>query len=210
MSGPASTWRAFFISGMAALFAGWGHAAITPDAEQKEFPPDAGKHLVEIRREAANAVQEKMIAAAEAAIPDEEALRKAMGDGQPLAKDEVQWWHEEKLGIRIPFAITGDAVAYYKSLVEGYGKRSFKRYMQPSSKLEYHASAALHAEFEHGGRKFKDVHVVTLKLRFAQSFAATTTEALEFEKRRTVILDTNGDVMAVDGDGPTEAPMLAI
>ncbi|MFZ9937578.1 MAG: hypothetical protein ACO3JG_11060 [Luteolibacter sp.] len=195
---------------MAALFAGWGHAAIIEGTEPKEYPPDAGKHLVEIRREAANGVQEKMIAAAEAAIPDEEALRKAMGDGQPLAKDEVQWWHEEKLGIRIPFAITGDAVAYYKSLVEGYGKRSFKRYMQPSSKLEYHASAAFHAEFEHGGRKFKDVHVVTLKLRFAQSFAATTTEALEFEKRRTVILDTNGDVMAVDGDGPTEAPMLAI
>lgn len=66
-----------------------------------------------------------------------------VGDGKPLAKDEVQWWHEEKLGIRI-------------------------------------------------------------------SFAATATEALEFEKRRIVILDTNGDVMAVDGDGPTEAPMMAI
>ena len=207
---PVSACRVFFSCGIAALLSGWGQAAILEGTVPKEYPPDAGSHVVEIRRVAANAVQEKMIAAAEAAIPDQEALRKAVGDGKPLAKDEVQWWHEEKLGIRIPFAITGDAVAYYQSLVEGYGKRAFKRYMQPSSKLEYHASAAFHADFEHGGRKFKDVHVVTLNLRFSQSFAATTTEAIEFEKWRIVILDTNGDVLTVDGDGPTAAPVMAI
>ncbi len=196
--------------GVPALLALAAHAAITPDAKQTDYPPDPAKHVVEIRREAANAVQEKMIAAAEAAIPDEEALRQAVDGDKPLAKDEVQWWHEEKLGIRIPFAVTGDAVAYYQKLVEGYGRQSFKRYMQPTSKLEYHAKATFHADFEHGGRTFKDVHVVTLKLGFSQAFAATATEAMEFEKRRTVILDANGAVQAVDGDGPTEVPVMAI
>jgi len=155
------------------------------------------------------ATQAKMIAAAEAAMPDAAALRKAIGEG-PAPKDESQWWCRETLGIRIPFAVTGDAVAYYEKLVEGWRKQELERYMEPSSSLDYQASAAFHPEFEHDGRKFKDVHVVTLKLSFSQRFAATGTEGMEFQKERTVVLDAAGKVLAITGDGATEAMVMAI
>ena len=184
-------------------------AAMTPDAKEKNWPANPQQHQISIRREAADAAQKMMISTAEKTRPDAEALRKAMGD-DPQPKDAFQWWYREELGIRIPFAVTAEAVDYFSKLVGDYGKQEFKRYVEPSSSVDYHASVAFHLRFEHNGRKFADVHVVTLKLVFMQNFAATGTEGMQFEKVRTVVLDANGKVLAIGGDGPTEVPILAI
>ena len=184
-------------------------AAVTPDSKPKEWLANPAKHKVSIRREVANKKESAMIAAAEAAQPRMEALRKAAGEGEVPAGDKV-WWYEEKLGIRIPYAITAETVAYYSEVVGNYGKQVFNRYIEPSSQLDYHASSKMHKEFRLDGKTFKDVHVVTLKLSFAQSFAATQTEAMEFRKERVVILDDAGKVLHVSGDGPTEVPIMAI
>ena len=93
---------------------------------------------------------------------------------------------------------------------EKYGKQEFKRHIEPSSRLEYHAGVKFHKEFNLDDRIFNNVHVVTLKLTFAQNFAATQTEGMNFEKVRTVILDAGGKVLHLSGDGPTEVPILAI
>ena len=184
-------------------------AAITQDSKEQTWPANPVKHRITIRREAGDAAQAKMIATAEAARPEAAALRKAIGEG-PEPKDPSQWWYREDLGIRIPFAVTAGAVGYFSKLVEDYRKQEFKRYIEPSSSVDYHASVAFHSQFEHGGRKFPDVHVVTLKLVFTQNFAATGTEGMEFTKERTVVLDAQGKVLAIAGDGPTEVPILAI
>jgi hypothetical protein len=184
-------------------------AAITPDSKEKLWPANPEKHRITIHREASDAAQEKMIATAEAARPDAVTLRKAIGDG-PEPKDVSQWWYREELGIRIPFAVTAEAVEYYTKRVGDYGKQEFKRYIEPSSSVHYHASVAFHAQFGHDDRKFADVHVVTLNLVFKQNFAATGTEGMEFTKERKVVLDSKGKVLAVIGDGPTEVPVLAI
>jgi hypothetical protein len=184
-------------------------AAITPDAKEKIWPANPEKHRITIRREAADAAQTKMIATAEAARPEAEPLRKAIGDG-PEPKDASQWWYREELGIRIPFAVTAEAVEYFTKRVGDFGKQEFKRYIEPSSSVDYHASVVFHAQFEQDDRKFTDVHVVTLNLVFKQNFAATDTEGMEFTKVRTVVLDAKGKVLAVFGDGPTEVPVLAI
>lgn len=186
-----------------------GYAAMTEDSKEKSWPANPDKHRITIRREAADAAQAKRIATAEAALPEAAALQKAIGDG-PKPKDASQWWYREELGIRIPFAITAGTVEYYSKLVGNYGKQEFKRFLEPSSSVDYHASVAFHALFEQDGRKFADVHVVTLKLVFAQNFAATGTEGMHFEKSRSVVLDAAGKVLAVYGDGPTEVPVLAI
>jgi hypothetical protein len=182
---------------------------MTPDAKEKNWPANPEKHRITIRREAADAARTKMIATAETAQPDAEALRKAIGEG-PQPKDASQWWYREELGIRIPFAVTDQAVEYFSKQVGDYRKQEFKRHSEPSSRVDYHASVASHLQFEHDGRKFADVHVVTLKLVFMQNFAATATEGMHFEKVRTVVLDANGKVLAVYGDGPTEVPILSI
>ena len=184
-------------------------AAMTPDAKEKNWPANPEQHQITLRREAADAAQKMMITTAETARPDADALRQAMGDG-PEPKDASQWWYREELGIRIPFAVTAEAVEYFSKLVGDYRKQEFKRYTEPSSSVDYHASVAFHRQFEHDGRKFADVHVVTLKLVFMQNFAATGTEGMQFEKVRRVVLDANRKVLAVDGDGPTEVPILAI
>ena len=184
-------------------------AAMIEGAKPKKWEPDPARHRIAIRREADNDKQAKLIAAAEAAPPTADALRKAIGDG-PAPKDPSQWWYREELGIRIPFAVTVGAVDYYSDLVKKYRKETFERFTQPSSRLDYHATVAHHPNFEHDGKTFKNVHVVTLTLNFSENFAATATEGIQFEKQRTVVLDGNGKVVAIFGDGPTKAPVLAI
>lgn len=198
-------------------------AAMVPGAEPKDWPANPAKHKVTIHREAKDDKQSAMIAAAEAAQPSKEALRKAaeagdrndpLGLAQPKeapapAGDKV-WWYKEQLGIRIPCAITADAIAYYSDLVGKYGKQELKRYIEPSSSLDYHATVAFHKEFKHEEQTFKNVHVVTMKLTFSQNFVATQTEGMHLQKDRVVILDASGKVLQITGDGPTEVPIMAI
>jgi hypothetical protein len=176
---------------------------------------------VVVRREAADKQQSTLIATAEAAQPSKETLRQAteardrndpLGLAQPKEAprpvgDKV-WWYKEQLGIRIPCAITADAVAYYSDLVGNYGKQVLKRYSEPSSRLDYRARVKFHKEYKLAGKTFNNVHVVTLKLTFEQNFAATSTEAMHFEKERVVVLDARGKVLHISGDGPTEVPIL--
>jgi hypothetical protein len=206
-----------------AAFSGPVTAAMEPDSKPKEWPADPAKHKVTISREATDDKQSAMIAAAEAAQPTKETLRKAADAGDrndppglaqpkeaPLPAGDKVWWYKEQLGIRIPCAITADAVAYYSELVGKYGKQAFNRYIQPSSSLDYHAGVKFHKEFKLADKTFNDVHVVTLKLTFDQNFAATQTEGMHFEKERVVILDAKGKVLHISGDGPTEVPIMAI
>ena len=198
-------------------------AAVLPGTMPKDWPSNPAKHRVVITRAAKDDKESAMIAAAEAAQPSKEKLREAaeardrndpLGLAQPKgAKAPVGdnvWWYKEQLGIRIPCAITADAVAYYSDLVGKYGKQVLKRYIEPSSRLDYHAGVAFHKEFKLGDKTFNNVHVVTLKLTFDQNFAATTTEGMHFEKKRVVVLDGKGKVLHISGDGPTEVPILAI
>jgi hypothetical protein len=184
-------------------------AAMLPDAKPKEWPPSPENHKVVIRREAADEKQKAMITTAEAALPDIEALREAAAPEKPAVGDG-RWWYKIESGTRIPFAITADAVAHYAALVEANGKRAITAYVEPRSNLDYRASAVFHKEFAQGDQTFRNVHVVTLKLRFSQHFVTGQTEGVEFAKERVVVLDETGKVLLISGDGPTQVAILAI
>ena len=195
-----------------------------PGFEPKEWPANPAKHQVVIRRDAADKQQAAMIAAAEMAQPSAETLRQAaearddrndpLGLAQPKeAKAPVGdkvWWYKKQLGIRIPCAITADAVTYYSDLVGKYGNQLLKRYTEPNSRLDYRAGVEFHKAYKLADKTFNDVHVVTLKLTFDQNFAATATEGMHFQKERVVVLDAMGKVLHISGDGPTEVPILSI
>lgn len=201
-------------------------AAASPPApgfESKSWPANAAKHQVVIDRKAANKQESALIAAAEAVQPSAEVLRLAFSTpdrNDPLGLDKPKeakppvgekiWWYKEQFGIRIPCAITADAVAYYSELVGKYGKQALQRPVEPSSRLEYHARVKFHKEFELEGKSFADVHVVTLHLIFDQNFVATTTEGMHFDKKRVVVFDDAGKLLHISGDGATEVPVLAI
>ena len=60
------------------------------------------------------------------------------------------------------------------------------------------------------GKTYANVYVVTLKLTFDANFTEEATTGVHFDKQRTVVLDARGAVQAIEGDGETEMPMLAI
>jgi hypothetical protein len=186
--------------------------AITADAGRegpKEWPANTNRHTVVIVRSASDDAGRSLIVRAEGLQPDRAELAKAAGDVS-LPREGKVWWFREQFGIRLPYAVTGDAVTYYTGLVTGYGKTRMKRYAEPSSALKYTAAVKRHERFELDGKSWQNVDVVTLKLEFRQSFCATGTEAFGFTKDRTVVFDAQGKVLHVSGDGVTDVPVMAI
>jgi len=214
-------WLILTLSAMS-LVTSSASAQAVPGVQPKKWPANPEKHQIIVNREVDNDREASMIAAAEDAVPSKESLLKALEapdrddplgllgpKPEKLPEGDKVWWYQEKLGIRIPAAITGEAIEYYMGLVEQYGKQSVTREIEPSSRLEYLATVAFHPEFKIDDKSFEAVQVVNLKLIFDQSFAATAGDAMHFEKTRIVVLDDNAKVLYISGDGATAVPILS-
>lgn len=194
------------------LFTLPAHAALRAGSKPKEWAASPEQHKISIQREAADDQEKKLIAAAEKSLPDAAALAKAIGkDATGIAQPQTgPWWNKEVLGIRIPFAVTADAVDYYNKLVTEYGQQKLVRFTRPSSEFSYHAKVARHAAFELEGKSLQNVTVVTMTLKFRQNFVASVAEAFGFEKSRTVVFDKHGKILGIQGDGDVEVPVMAM
>ncbi|OYV07235.1 MAG: hypothetical protein CFE26_02030 [Verrucomicrobiales bacterium VVV1] len=206
-------WSALSVPAQAAMLAPEDGGPAGP----KDWPADPASHVITIKREAKDDKQVAMITAAEAAQASQEALRKESAPKEPLdgnqpalPKEGNLWWYQEQLGLRIPYAITGDAVSYYSGIVTEYAKKGFKSYAKPSSRLNYQASVQFHEEFKLDGKTFKGVNVVTMELTFSANFTAEATSGLSLEKKRIVVLDAGNKVLHLSGDGPTEAAIMML
>lgn len=186
-------------------------AAMLAGSKPREWPADPHRHVATIQREAADDGDNKLIAAAEKSLPDVAALAKSIGrDGAAPKLQPGQWWNKEVLGIRIPFALTADAVRYYTDLMKDHGQRKLTRYAQPSSGFNYRAGVARHDTYELDGKPLHNVTVVTMSMTFRQNFVASMTEGFSFEKSRSVIFDKDGKLLGVRGDGDVEVPVFAM
>jgi len=203
-------WSALSVPANAAMLAPEDGGPAGP----KDWPADPASHVVVIKREAKDEKQVAMITAAEAAQASQEALRKEAatksGTSTTLPKEGNLWWYQEQLGLRIPYAITGDAITYYSGIVADYAKKGFKSYAKPCSRLNYQAGVQFHEEFKLDGKTFKDVNVVTMELTFSANFTAEATSGMTLEKKRIVVLDSGNKVLHLSGDGPTEAAILML
>lgn len=187
--------RAMIMASLAFLLATVNASgAMVAGIQPKTWQANAERHVMTMKRHASNVVETNMIAAAEIAAP----------------KGTNTWFSGEKSNIKIPFAITREALAYYEALIQGYQRKSWTTYMEPLSKMTYEAKLAHHDSYALSGKTYKDVYVVTLKLDFSASFTEKDTEGIEFSKERTVVLDSKGSILFILGDGVTEAPMFAI
>lgn len=184
-------------------------ASMTPDAKPKDWPATPAKHVVTITRDDSSTINKQMIEAAENAQPAIHDMETAPGVTNAAAATNT-WWYGEQNRIKMPFALTGDAVDYYEALVKSYQKKAWKTYCEPSSKLVYEATVKHHDSFTQDGETLTDVYVVTLKLAFSADFTEDATIGVHVDKERTVVLDAKGVVKAVKGDEKTVAPMLAI
>lgn len=200
--------KLFALSGMVLFHA---EAELLPGAELQEWPADSTRHVVKIERVVAKPDDAKWIAAAENVPADAVAMRVAAQKEQPDAVvGEKQWWYKQAVNVKIPYALTADAVTYYQELVTGFGKQAMKRYSNPGSRFSYSATVSQHATYTLDQKTYQHVTVVTMRMEFSESFAATVTEAMDFSKQRVVVFDQEGKVLHVSGDGATEVPIMAI
>jgi hypothetical protein len=144
-------------------------------------------------------------------VPTDSVLRLAKHNGHPVPADSVAnlWWYGAPDGIRIPYGVTGDAVRYYIATSADFrdnrGRGSTGLRMH-STRFEYRATIEQVDSITVGGRRLSGVHVVWLSLSWASWCGDLC--GISFRKERVVALSITGDVLAVEGDGPTQWMIL--
>jgi hypothetical protein len=169
-----------------------------------------GAHSVTIRRRVADPALRRALEVAERTDPPRDSVLAAASDLRVglrgTATESRLWWSSEFDGVRIPYAITDAAVAYYIALSD-----TLRRGRTPGgrgvsmlrSNFEYVATVERHDRFVLRGATYSDVYVV--RLRLAWSNYCGDLCALSFGAARTVLVGDDGGVRAVAGDGPTPA-----
>jgi hypothetical protein len=167
-----------------------------------------GGFRLEIRREYEGDGQAELIRRAESEQPPRKAVLALIGDKASQKRvgvgEEPLWWFQTFDGIRIPYAITQEALLYYVQVMEAFREGDFvpsKGVAMKKAILEYSASVSHHDAFEHSGRILEKVDVVHMSLSWSQYCGGEC--AMAFHKERIVVFGKGGQVQAVFLDGET-------
>lgn len=162
-------------------------------------------HAVKISRQFDNESEEMLMRIAEATYPlASDAGREGdPGCGKALADiiGEPPWWYSEFDGVRIPYAVTKSAVAYYLKVSEDFreGRPGAPLLGMKSSSLAYSASITTQENYRPGEAAPRREYAVAMRLEWSQYCGPLC--AMSFSKSRAVVLTAGGDILAVDGDG---------
>jgi hypothetical protein len=185
-------------------------AAQTLPAGYHIWPPDQSLDLnlpqwpspfhAVIDRDTPTPEDEQRIRVAESLYPAADSTRARRCPGR--AAENL--WEESCTSRTVsPFALTAGAVKHYIDLVAGFRRGDFgeARTAPISGSMEYHASSRAESEIQLRDQRFRDVHVVTLRLRWSLTFGPFS--GYSFAKQRVVVFSSSNDVLAVEGDGGT-------
>lgn len=165
-------------------------------------PREFGSFTQDVQRNAESPEEENLIAIAEAVYPAREDVVAVFVGEIP---EEPLWWYDTFDDVRIPYAITAEAIEYYSDLVDQWQEEADADcpwcVTWLSCSLEYVADIEYHETYENEGETFSDVYVVTMNLHWGAYCGPVC--AHWFEKDRTVVLTPDGEVLNVFGDGPT-------
>jgi len=167
------------------------------------FAPGCGiilpKYTTAIERVAANDFERGLIAAAEAACADQEALAATCTKGTD-ATETCGWSCGETPYFKVPYAVTQEALSHYTDLIEDYQSLPFQFLGAPlTAELEYTANVFFqenHYDFEL--HQFVSVYRVTLQLSFVVSCRGSCVYDIDAE--RIVLFDLSGNLISVYGD----------
>lgn len=163
-------------------------------------------HSVDITRHFSNEKEEQLLRTAEATYPTREDVLKncqfALKSNEKDTKNPRLWWCGEADGARLPFAITKSAVTYYIDLSESLRKGETKSMWQRYTTFSYDADLSHQESYRMGETTFRDVYIVTMRL-FWKETCGDVPDMCSYilNKARTVVLDKNGSVLAIEGDG---------
>jgi hypothetical protein len=150
-----------------------------------------------------------LIAKAEGALADEEAIIATIGTEKLVAIgyqiSEPLWWYQTFDGIRIPWAVTSDAVQYYLDVIMAFRDGNFSDTLGITMKkayFGYEVSVNYLPKLQVGGLTVENVHMVTMKLSWSQFCGPEC--AMGFFKTRDVVFDSSGTLLFISGDGATD------
>ena len=182
-----------------------GHAPSLPDSLRETYL--GGRFAISVVRIARDSIERELLARAEALMPSADSIERpaalVTGSGHIAALKEAKampgerWWWRDWDGVRLPFALTGAAVAHYVEKVRGLaaGPNPFARWNEGvghRAMVDY--TAAVEPRGAAGG------HRVRMQVKF--SFYCGPLCALSFDHSRVVEFDPAGKPIRVEGDGP--------
>lgn len=168
-----------------------------------------------IDRAGSNDFEQNLIRIAESQYPSrEDVLDAAPSSRHDKITESKHWWYTSFDGVRIPFAITADAVNYYGDFIDSLATNEQNDFYE-SAALDYVAQVTFHESFEvyePGSRNptpdqlleaFEDVYVVEMELNF--TYTCVTHCFLSTAIDRIVVFDKDGNLLGVFHDGPALA-----
>ena len=125
------------------------------------------------------------------------------------APDEDLWWYTED-DVRIPFAITTEAIDYYSDVIlqlrEDYPDPVGP--LHSASFFSYTANVTFYETYEIEGETFTDVYVVTMDIDWGDGLGFFSGGG--FEKMRVVVLTPDGEPLGIFGDGGDETTRFIV
>lgn len=163
-----------------------------------------------VRREFRTPLEERLLRIAEETYPPAKAVAfvaNDRADRKELAKTPRLWWYGHFDGVRLPFAITMDAVRYYFQLVQQMGRGETTAAISiPMKACEfgYVAKVSGPKDYRRKEQSYSDVYVVEMHLKWFNYCSPLC--ACWFDLDRTVLIRADGHVLCVFGDSkPTVA-----
>lgn len=168
------------------LLGSCSHAVVTSDSAglPLELSEVSGPYKITINRKASAPRLQTLIRIAEAAPP-------VLGD---------QWWFEEFDGTRVASAVTSDALGYYL--------RKIKQFQETNGLAPRGLRMGV-AELDYSARVTplgRNRYQVDLSLSWLQVCGSLC--AMTFDKHRTVVLTSDGEVLEITGDSE-EHPIVS-
>lgn len=166
-----------------------------------------GEYKITIVREYGNPQEAKLIQLAESTYPGRDDVLAAAQSAwvrKAVLPAEQLWWYDSFDDVRIPYAVTGDALRYYRDLTLAFRGGDFSgsnNIPMLNSNLDYKATVKHHESYTAGGKAFQDVTLVSLTLTWGQYCGSEC--AMYFKKEREVVFDRSGKILAVLFDGKT-------
>lgn len=161
--------------------------------------------VAKVHREFRDPVEERLLRIAEETYPPTKAVllvTDERADRTALSQVKRLWWYGDFDGVRLPYAVTMDAVRYYLGLAQAMGRgETAETRGIPMIQCNFSYSARISpgpTKFDRGGRGFDGVYVADLKLEWSNYCGNLC--ACWFQLDRTVVLRPDGTVLCVFGD----------
>jgi hypothetical protein len=167
-----------------------------------------------IARNADSVEEEFMLQVAEAYYPAREDVLSCVDEngGDPLkVPEEFAWWCEESGDMLLPYAVTAEAVDYYQMLLEERREvaREGPYTNHYNTKFKYEADVEFFEVYDPSWTSVSYTDAYVVSMRIFWSVYCGSVCGWGFNHDRIVVLNVDGEVQVVFGDGDRVYPWVS-